>query len=1027
MDAELPTVLQDLVPLSYLVDRVVAAAYLDLATLVETLPSHADQARKRAIVDYVLHTRRQLLKLLVLTRWSTEADRVHKAMNIVAFLATQNHAVDASVHALQDTAHSLAQARVRNYDLDTALAVLTSGTYPAVPAKLAHRFTNAQAAPLDDDAVLRTLQDVDQVLRWRLVMRREHVPPAMARVPWRIQDGRVVFTVPGLWQATLTYSGGIADDDEGQEGAEWFLLGVMFLFRVSDARGSWSATPAGPLKEHLVDLCNRELLRRPYLPPADPAEGAPAPPPPATNEADELKAADVEPAEASEARRANERAELVRKRRRDRPLDRAYTFLQRLALSYQLEAVYASAARLAATTWNGNLRVDISPERDEVRVEYWTADPPVLASGQRPAPTATAARAAGPGGALVFSFHPQSSTSTAGGPARPTAVAVREHALQAALAATASSASSSSSSSTSAATPGASAQPLGVSTSPAPAPASASAAPVPAALCIAWHPHHPAAVAPPGLELGSDLDVAALLDRVVRAHAAAVVHRLAEVVGEAEPRVQVVYAPAPARARAGDEGKETDEDEDEDEADRAGEPYLRIPLLGAQALEAHVAPRTGRFELRIATSTGAGAGPDADADADEGEGDGEGVGGTRAARLRTAAERVNRERFAPVPAPPVAASAAAATQPQDGEGWMRGVPEVVARIRASTILDDLDTLVALVALPRAGSSTRRLPLPARELAKLGPNPAFAQGRAALLFVPVLSSSGTAAVAGAGAGAGAGADKWALALVLFDEGVRAALVRARESTDGMNTFWELVEVGWLGPAAGPGVQDKGKGREGAGRGANLGYEVGGETLRGLWAQCLHRVALFELEQQLASRRIAYRLAPPAAPCDDALLLPGAPARPCLLVDGAALVRLPDVERVLGREAALQCVLDGEGRVRTTLHARFRVPLPSSALPNPADLPQNVLWNPKRGVMVFAVEDDVEGDAVERLLRAYAMAVRTVLAAQRAAAIAAAAASTSASDPATTAPPASPSKKLARAPVGHVRGLPNGLGV
>jgi hypothetical protein len=33
---ELPVVLQDLVPLSYLIDRVVSSAYSDLATLVET-------------------------------------------------------------------------------------------------------------------------------------------------------------------------------------------------------------------------------------------------------------------------------------------------------------------------------------------------------------------------------------------------------------------------------------------------------------------------------------------------------------------------------------------------------------------------------------------------------------------------------------------------------------------------------------------------------------------------------------------------------------------------------------------------------------------------------------------------------------------------------------------------------------------------------------------------------------------------------------------------------------------------------
>lgn len=100
--SELPEVLNDLVPLSFIVERVVGQAYTELANLAEmcvavsreeggegegadagllaSLPSTQDAARKRAIVDYVLQTRRQILKLLVLVRWSAEADNVGKCM-----------------------------------------------------------------------------------------------------------------------------------------------------------------------------------------------------------------------------------------------------------------------------------------------------------------------------------------------------------------------------------------------------------------------------------------------------------------------------------------------------------------------------------------------------------------------------------------------------------------------------------------------------------------------------------------------------------------------------------------------------------------------------------------------------------------------------------------------------------------------------------------------------------------------------------------------------------------------------------
>ncbi|GAA5924067.1 hypothetical protein JCM3775_005586 [Rhodotorula graminis] len=1110
LEQELPTVLQDLVPLGYLVDRVVAQAYSDLATLVETLPSHSDQLRKRALVDYVLNTRRQLVKLLVLTRWSTEAKPIHKAMNLVGFLSRQNHAVDSAVHSLEHAATQLAAARLRNYDLESALTVLSSGTYPSLPLALSQPFT--ASGPMTDAEVVGTLHDVDAVLRWRLVMRLDHVPLAMRRVPWRVADGRVVFTVPGLWEAALTYGGPADDPDDDDpdaqlEGAEWFLLRVKFLFSVRDARGTWNPSPTGPLKDHLVDMCNRELLRRPALPPplapapapapatagADPAlalaDAAAAPPPPpaggpkpsinggigAAHDATSAQEGEGEGDEGDKARRAHEeeRREAVRKRRRDRPLDRAYTFLQRLALSYQLEAVAASAARLAATSWSGHLSVEVSAERDEVRVGYWTYRPEMPPQQQqRPPPSTTAGGAPrpGPGGTLVFSVRAPAATASPGPPgpsasaAAPVSVAqAREDALQAALAAASSSSASSTSTSALADVES----------------ASSPAASVPAALSVTWLPPPSLLPSSPSLDpalppslaldldlsLPADLDIEPLLRRVTARHARETVRRLGEVVREAgETGARVVFA---------DGGSEDDDDEEEQGEEQDDEralrvPHVRIPLLPSaaataaaqprQALAAHIDPRTGRFELRAASSpsslstSSSSAGAGASATADEAGAEG---GGARAQRLRAASERIDRERFAALPGPagPGAAAAAGQGERERDEGWMRTVGDVVARIRASTILDDLDTLLSLLALPLAGPTTRRLPLPARELAKLGPNPALQSGRSALLFVPLVlpgsdpgatgsSAGASTATAGAGPAPTTAREQWFVAFVLFDEGLRAALVRAREASDGMNAFLEVGEVGWLGrvheassasAGASPGERGDEGGAEGGrggadgaavARGTNLGYEVRGETVLGLWGQCVHRVALFDLERQLSARRIPYRLStapstPPPAHFlgKDSTSTP----RPFLLVHSAALVRLPEAERFVARDAALQCAVDMQGRIRTTLHLCFRLPLPPGALPDLSDLPPGVLWNPKRGVLVLAVEDALES-SVERLLRAYALALRTVAAAALAAAASAAAAA--------AAQPTSPSKKRSSGtmttPKGQLKGLPNGTG-
>ncbi|GAA5826413.1 hypothetical protein JCM11251_002355 [Rhodosporidiobolus azoricus] len=542
LERELPTVVQDLVPLSYVIDRVVASAYADLANLVETLPSQPDQSRKRAIVDYVLHTRRQLVKLLVLTRWSSEAERVGKAMNIIGFLSSQNHLLTSTISSLTETSSLLPGARVRNYDLSTSLSVLTTGSYPALPSVVREEFANQ--GKMRDEEVLGVMKDVDEALRWRLVMGKEWVPRGMKQAAWRIADGRVTFSVPGLWEASFTYSGDGSSDSEGEEGdgdageggkpqedssgaatevpAEWFLLSLRFLFRVKDARGvPYSPIPSGPLKDHLIELCNQQLLRRPFLPPPFQAS---IPPPPAQQidgaalsngeEGGKSKGGEVEAEgegaakkgeegqkeeETEEQRRETyerERREVVRKRRRDRPLGRAYTFLQRLALSYQLESVASQAAKLAATGWSGSLKVERrragrpvpaagengkgkegegekekkgkgkgkgkekemegagEEHGEEVRVEYWSHKPDPSTSSKLP--SASTAPRPTTGGTLVISLRPPAplrlppsaaasasttpslASSTPRPPPPPSALSrtakAREAALQAALA-----------------------------------------------------------------------------------------------------------------------------------------------------------------------------------------------------------------------------------------------------------------------------------------------------------------------------------------------------------------------------------------------------------------------------------------------------------------------------------------------------------------------------------------------------------------------------------------------------------------
>lgn len=154
----------------------------------------------------------------------------------------------------------LAGARVRNSDLPTSLSVLRTGNYSRLPSIIVEGFS--QPERLSDEVVLKTLEELDGVLRWRLGC-REQLPRGMSRY-W-IADGRAYFTVEGMWEASFTFGGGEDDEDDSpskpeaaqastEEGAsppppvppeepnlaQWFLLSLKFLFRVRDARGGES-------------------------------------------------------------------------------------------------------------------------------------------------------------------------------------------------------------------------------------------------------------------------------------------------------------------------------------------------------------------------------------------------------------------------------------------------------------------------------------------------------------------------------------------------------------------------------------------------------------------------------------------------------------------------------------------------------------------------------------------------------------------------------------------------------------------
>ncbi|KAJ7497072.1 mediator complex subunit MED14-domain-containing protein [Mycena latifolia] len=334
LEQELPVVYDGQVALGDLLSRVVQSIYAELSELAETMPNMSDSARKRTLADWVVKTKKQVVKLYAVVKWSRDADTVQKCMNITAFLMNQNQQFEDSMRGLNYAKESLDPARLRNHDLLTSLDVLTTGSYHGLPTGIKKMII--PPTPLTDADVVKTLTDMEDVIRYRLRL-HEIIPVEMAQ--HQIADGRVYFKVPNLFETSLCLRGGLKEDG-------WFFVHVEFLITVGgDLTGiqDFPRTPAGFMKRHITDEADAQLAF--YLPlPADhvPPPGVTVPPRPQLPEG------------------------VV-----DTPLVRIFNFLQMMSLSYQLEILWYQAERMRSLGWADYLSVNMNDNRKSFVASYW--------------------------------------------------------------------------------------------------------------------------------------------------------------------------------------------------------------------------------------------------------------------------------------------------------------------------------------------------------------------------------------------------------------------------------------------------------------------------------------------------------------------------------------------------------------------------------------------------------------------------------------------------------------------------------
>ncbi|PCH43924.1 MED14-domain-containing protein [Wolfiporia cocos MD-104 SS10] len=347
LERHLPAVYDGQVPLGELVSRTVQAIYAELSELAETLPNMSDSARKRSLADWVVQTKKQVVKLYAVVKWARDADVVQKAMNMTGFLMEQNRQFEDAIQSLKTCRDALDSARLRNHDLLTSLDVLTTGSYRRLPTAI--KKLVIPPTPLTDEEVAKTLADVEDVIRFRLKM-NEIIPPEMSN--YRIADGRVYFTAPKLFEVSLCVKG--AQKDEG-----WFFVNVEFLFAIGGDRSGtqeFPRRPTGQVKRHITDEADARLAFYLSVPEDQIPPGVELPPRP------QLPPGVV-----------------------DAPLVRIFNFLQMMSLSYQLEILRWQAERLRSLGWAEYLQVERSNNRQTLTISYWIRKPPPTQQG-RPQP-----------------------------------------------------------------------------------------------------------------------------------------------------------------------------------------------------------------------------------------------------------------------------------------------------------------------------------------------------------------------------------------------------------------------------------------------------------------------------------------------------------------------------------------------------------------------------------------------------------------------------------------------------------------
>lgn len=201
----------------------------------------ANVQKKLRMLTFASDRRAQFIKILILLRWTRQADSVSKVIDLNVWAKTRLGEYSGCIGWMGELKRRLAPLRDPNPDIKTALKVLSLGKASWLPD-----LGYLPPETLSSKLLLNTLRKINTLLSIRLNV-HETVPPTFRR--FSIADGRVTFRVHDEFEADLS----IADEEPT---SQLYFIDFRFLFSPTPAD-----LPAGGLRDMIESRANDVLKR----------------------------------------------------------------------------------------------------------------------------------------------------------------------------------------------------------------------------------------------------------------------------------------------------------------------------------------------------------------------------------------------------------------------------------------------------------------------------------------------------------------------------------------------------------------------------------------------------------------------------------------------------------------------------------------------------------------------------------------------------------------------------------------------